>query len=801
MIGLSKKSAMALFAAAMLFCQGVPLVNACVPEFSFNVIYNDFRPEMPLSQFASGNIGVLQTSYAKSYLCVAYRYLIGSPLSLREQQNILRLWRIRLTDQSGEEFERLINEVDSYLDFRKKILGKKDPEMILGSTERLSAYSYLSHISADGFVLARQRQAELIRRYGLKSSSLRDWQMAQDVVFSSAYDGKKRALTALPSGADRFLQGLRSYQIAALAFYSGDFQNAANLFTEIAADKNSSYKLLAEYLVARSKASAVLQGADAAGPDEAVKYIEHLLSVHRDVAFRQKLYDLLMPLRYQYLDRQGVIKMSASNVLKRDNERFGSDVGDLTYSLDEMSGSFDPASYSKPGADADHDRVNDLIDWLLTLQFSSTDFEYDSPEKQAHTKQLYSAQASHALERYRTKKTLPWLLAAVSLNGLRDSRNSDLLNACKAIPRSSAAYLTANYYLVDADIAAGRKDQARQNLLKLLARTDLPRGSRNLFQAQMLAVAASAEEYLRFSFMYSEKRHGYSCLPESWRKPGESDRIAQVSQCAPDPVVDDLNIHLPLDLWLKACRQNGLSEAFRARLVRTTWLRAHLLQRRDISGALSADMCRAFPRMAHLVVLCDRENGAAADLALAQLCLQNFGMTPYLDGEEARHGLEVDQFDYYNENFWVPVSLAERPRKSHDDEVYSDFAEDLSFGTATYYKDKSQWLFQKTSEYTDGYVSAGVSRVLSASQRRQARIEALELTKRPPARVFGDTVFRQINSNSADPVLPELLYRIVKLAKWSPRTHASSDYSQRAYRLLHLRYPASKWAKKTTCWY
>lgn len=332
MIGLSKKSAMALFSAAILFCQGIPQVNACVPEFAFNVIYNDFRPEMPLSEFASGNIGVLQTSYAKSYLCVAYRYLTGSSLSPREQQNILRLWRIRLTDQSGEEFERLINEVDSYLDVRKKILGKKDPEMILGSTERLSVYSYLEHISADGFVLARQKQAELIRRYGIKSSSLRDWQIAQDVVFSSAYDGKKRTLTALPSGAVGFLQDLRTYQIAALAFYSGDFQNAAKLFTEIAADKNSPYKLLAEYLVARSKANGVLQGADAADPDEAVKYIERLLSLHQDVAFRQKLYDLLMPLRYQYLNRQGVIQMSASNVLKRDNERFGSDVGDLTYS-------------------------------------------------------------------------------------------------------------------------------------------------------------------------------------------------------------------------------------------------------------------------------------------------------------------------------------------------------------------------------------------------------------------------------------------------------------------------------------
>jgi hypothetical protein len=63
-------------------------VWACAPAFREAVMFNTLRPDLPLKGYAAGNIGVIQGSWAKSYLCVAYRYLINSPLSGSEQKSI-----------------------------------------------------------------------------------------------------------------------------------------------------------------------------------------------------------------------------------------------------------------------------------------------------------------------------------------------------------------------------------------------------------------------------------------------------------------------------------------------------------------------------------------------------------------------------------------------------------------------------------------------------------------------------------------------------------------------------------------
>ncbi len=104
-------------------------VYACGPYFSEAVFTYTLHPDFPLANFAAGNLGLLQPSYAPSYLIVAYRYLNGSPLSDAEQKSVEQLWRRRLSESNYVE----ANDTDptkAWLTARAKYSTVKAPESI-----------------------------------------------------------------------------------------------------------------------------------------------------------------------------------------------------------------------------------------------------------------------------------------------------------------------------------------------------------------------------------------------------------------------------------------------------------------------------------------------------------------------------------------------------------------------------------------------------------------------------------------------------------------------------------------------
>ena len=70
---LAKISAFAL--ALTLNFAGVSI--ACGPDYPEAVLFSWNHPDLPLKSFTGGNLGVIFNTWAKSYLCVAYRYLDG----------------------------------------------------------------------------------------------------------------------------------------------------------------------------------------------------------------------------------------------------------------------------------------------------------------------------------------------------------------------------------------------------------------------------------------------------------------------------------------------------------------------------------------------------------------------------------------------------------------------------------------------------------------------------------------------------------------------------------------------------
>ena len=100
---------------------------ACAPDYDKAVFVSWIHPDLPLKNYAEGNLGILQTGWARSYLCVAYRYLTGQGLLKDEQASIERLWEKRL----NAEFPRLDLSEDAlkqYVDLRSKVLNIKSDQ-------------------------------------------------------------------------------------------------------------------------------------------------------------------------------------------------------------------------------------------------------------------------------------------------------------------------------------------------------------------------------------------------------------------------------------------------------------------------------------------------------------------------------------------------------------------------------------------------------------------------------------------------------------------------------------------------
>src|SRR6516225_6342316 len=91
------KALIVIFISGALLLAGLPpRAGACGPYFEEAIFTRPDHPDDPLSGFAAGQLGVIQPSYARSYLVVAYRYLSGPPLTATEQQDAVALWNERL---------------------------------------------------------------------------------------------------------------------------------------------------------------------------------------------------------------------------------------------------------------------------------------------------------------------------------------------------------------------------------------------------------------------------------------------------------------------------------------------------------------------------------------------------------------------------------------------------------------------------------------------------------------------------------------------------------------------------------
>lgn len=800
---IQSRGVIASLLALSFMCAPVTPTQACAPDLAYSILVNGNHPDLPLKLYAAGNLGIVQPGWAKSYLVVAYRYLTLKPLSRNEQDSIVNLWHYRI--KSGSRFSSmgLIDDRDAYLALRSKAIGA-DPKKNQDLSWNMDRFCYEQGISDSSMSQARQTLASLLQKYKPLSPQVREWVTAQDGIFGLPVKNQKIIVPAeLPKSADSTLQDYRNYQIAAANFYLRKYDKAVAKFEQVAAKANSPLREIASYMVLRVKAA----DCRLAMTDEN-NTVTHLLqnaAAHATkVSTREDILNLLRPINYLNQTSVQAVKMLSSDIVKGTTQRFGGDVGDLTFLLDgnplHPEASESSSTDSKSDAMSEESKTideliaaSDLADWVITIQNSAfSDMNYDdSPEAKAKEKAREKRNASHALQMWRKTQSTPWLVAAITLNGLRSPDTSDLFNTAKNVARTSPAYFTCKFYIADALIEAGKKQEARAVLSPLLSAANLPPSSRNLFSMQMAAASASAADYLKFAVQQAPEtlESNTDLVTPKFLKAESSNSYSTEVPAFDSEVADDISRNAPLSTWMSFAQSNSTSKQFKTIVLRSAWTRAQLLERNDQALKISDALASTNPVLRNAVAkFKSAPAGPARQFAGACVVLKNFGMTPYLQGGLERHGERVDEFDWYNGNFWVPLPLV-KPKKENDQDSWS-FYETVAFNGSVGMRERIK-----------GYGENGLNSRLTPAEKKQADAERALLLKNNPSRYYGETVLSWAKSHPSDPDVPEMLYRVVKLPKWTAESSDGSAFSKKAYFALHKNYPGSKWAKKAVCYY
>lgn len=230
--------------------------NACA--FAIDSIYSySTHPDFPLKRYAAGALGIVQPEFARSYLIVAYRYLSGSPLSPLEQEAMVALWDSRLLNTSQEPGSA---ETKNWLAARKVVQGaaRLDDISTTCSISQEESWETYANCQTAAFETAVATLKELVAKFGANSEPVKQWLLAQDLVFSNCGDGTygsprvAKIPPALPASADPLMRADRAYQIACALFYAQNFDLARRDFEAIANDHNSPWQQMAGYLAVRA---------------------------------------------------------------------------------------------------------------------------------------------------------------------------------------------------------------------------------------------------------------------------------------------------------------------------------------------------------------------------------------------------------------------------------------------------------------------------------------------------------------------------------------------------------------------
>jgi len=729
--------------------------RGCGPFFTDAIFVYTKHPDFPLEQFARGQLGVLKPGYARSYLFVAYRNLIGVSFSEAEVSALKTLWDERL-NYAGELDDSAW--VKTWTDARSKVPGVGAPAEIRAFRHREKPHEYETFLNCqqDAFENAAATLAERIKRFGADGTQVRTWISGQDLVFANCSEGN-HIPEPLSSGVEALSLNDRAYQIAAANFYAGNFDEATRSFDTIAHDRVSPWRESAPYLAARSlirKASLAEKEdegrpalADAETRLNAILRDKSLSSSHHAAA---RLANLV---RLRLHPEEKLHELAHAIVKKENSDDFKQAVWDYTALLDKFVGDDEEAN-KKPVAP--NVRSDELSDWLLTFQSESAEA------------------STHSLERWEKTNSLPWLVVALAKADAHQPKLDALLSAAERIDHNSPAFPSIAYHTVRLLMESRRNRDALRMLDAILAndRSRLPASAINLFLGQRMLLAETLEEFLKSAQRaptgFSDDSDGRE-LPEDEKETTETTRGSKLFFDA--DATNTLNTLAPIDVLTQAAFSKTLAINLRRDVARAAFMRAALLDDRESAGRAAVLLGELHPELKELLAAYQRAaTPDARRFAAAYLSLKFPGMRPYVASGVGRT-TPLGEIDSFRDNWWCaqpPASLSGPPNEEQDAKKVKKVA-------------PPEFLL--------------ASQAVAAKQFSALR----ELGAGPD--YFCRLVIEWARQNPTDPRVPEALHLAVRSTRYGCTDKETGRWSKAAFDLLHARYPNSSWAKQTKYWF
>jgi hypothetical protein len=746
--------------AFVLLLTATPPTHACGPFMVEAIFVHTVHPDYPMDRFAAGRIGVVQPTYARSYLYVAYRYLTGSSFTANEQKELTSLWKDRLEFgwSAGDE-----DWLKPWLEARRKVVSQDPaPISVYRSREKPNEYEAYLNCQKDSFDTAIATLNERIAKYGADSANVRTWLEAQDQVFSNCAGGSFIP-GELPAASDTLVRADRAYQIAAANFYSTNFDEAKKRFESITADGASPWRQNSTYLVART-----LARKGSLGPPEqkqeslgaAEAQLRKILADRSLGSLHAASTRLLNLVRLRAHPAERLNELAQTLTTKTANPTLEQDLWDYTALLDTYL-ERDEEEATRPAIP----KEEDLTDWIATFQDSG------------------DAAKDHALARWQATRSdatrsSAWLIAALSLIDGQHAKANDLLADALKVNSRSAAFASARYHAIRLLIETGKSTEAR-TLLDRTLKTDrayFDESALNLLTGQRMLLANSLDEFLadavRVPAALSWNDDGRELPVENSEASDETK--AQLGKPFFDvDAAKAINQQLPLSALKEAVRSKALPLGPRRDLAQAAWLRAALLGDTKTADELTPILVNLFPELSAL--LNEYSSTAQPDekkFAAIYAWLKTPGLEPVVDAGVGRQSPLTEQ-DSYRDNWWcssyfVPATAEEN-------------REVVQFTAVT---------------------TGKPPRFLSPAESARADKEWSTLSGLGTAPNY---IVRQViqwtNTHPNDPRVPEALHLAVRTTRYGCTDKDSSRWSKAAFDLLHRKYPNNSWTKKTPYWF
>ncbi|MFN8588292.1 MAG: hypothetical protein U0704_10890 [Candidatus Eisenbacteria bacterium] len=767
------KSRVLAVSIAALLC-GAGAVLACGPDLPWAAFTHRAHPDAPLAGYASGQLGLVQPTWARSYLVVAYRWFSGTPLVAAEQAAAVRTWTERARPWWSEEKKAGLPD---WMAAREKVAGMPTAPKELREAMTAGAWEYTFGAGPDAFRLATRTLEERVASEGARSAAVRAWAAAQDTVFAISAGGDYRLAETAQARTDTD----RLYQFAAVAFHAGRWADAEARFRVLSLAPWSRHKALARYLAVRCVVRAAQSDdEDGALDRDAFARAEGELRDMLDDPSSAELHPALRRLlgfvafRLRPVPRFGELSRNLRTV----DATFGQDLWDFSLMLDVVAGADDAPQAIGASRDALVVAANgdELADWVLTIQKGA-------------------AAGNRAYLRWKAQRSLPWLVAALAAAQPDSRETPELLEAAATVPPMSPAFVTVSSHRARLLAPRGEAPAARRVLDAALARPALPVGSRNALLAQRASLATTFDQLLAdLPRAPVDVIYGTDVLveptpatPADW-EPDSSYKVQRErvmalrrrAECFDEDGAMAFNAGLPLAYWQRALGEPALPARLRREVALAGWTRAVLLadsaaaagfalQARTLEPSLAADLAawEKAPRRA------ERE------FAAALLVARRAGMQPFVND-----GLDrltpFDQLDDYRENWWSSRSTARGAE-----------SEWFTVGEAA------------TGAATRSALEAArlVPAFLAPAERAALRDELARLSRAEGApNWLGPRILAFAKAKPRDPRVPEALHRLVRAVRLGASDARSAAYAKEAFTLLHRRYPGSPWAKRTKSW-